>query len=108
MISGLGIGGIWGLREGAKRPLVVSNARLRVNSILNSITRRATFMGNSAGVVGEQPALSVTVTYFIVRLALVYNVINSTLDSFRGKHDAFGGMAAGAITGALYKSTGMH
>jgi hypothetical protein len=39
-------------------------------------------------------------------LALVYNAINSTIDSFRGKHDTFGGMAAGAITGALYKSTG--
>jgi mitochondrial import inner membrane translocase subunit TIM23 len=41
-----------------------------------------------------------------VPLALVYNAINSSIDSFRGKHDVFGGMAAGALTGALYKSTG--
>ncbi|KAF8492495.1 Tim17/Tim22/Tim23/Pmp24 family-domain-containing protein [Gautieria morchelliformis] len=87
-LSGLGIGGLWGLREGAKRPLAVSNTRLRINSVLNSITRRGTFMGNSAGV-----------------MALVYNAINSSIDSFRGKHDVFGGMAAGALTGALYKST---
>lgn len=50
--QGLGIGGLWGLREGANRPLAVSNARLRINSVLNSITRRGTFMGNSAGVLG--------------------------------------------------------
>ncbi|KAF8582730.1 Tim17-domain-containing protein [Ramaria rubella] len=87
-LSGLGLGGLWGLREGARRPLAVSNTRLRINSILNSITRRGTFMGNSAGV-----------------MALVYNVINSSIDSFRGKHDIFGGMAAGGLTGALYKSS---
>jgi import inner membrane translocase subunit TIM23 len=39
-------------------------------------------------------------------LALVYNAINSTIDATRGKHDTFGSMAAGAVTGALYKSTG--
>ena len=49
---GLALGGVWGLREGARRPLAVSNARLRINSILNSITRRGTFIGNSAGCLG--------------------------------------------------------
>lgn len=49
---GLALGGVWGLREGARKPLAVSNARLRINSILNSITRRGTFMGNSAGCLG--------------------------------------------------------
>jgi hypothetical protein len=49
---GLGVGGIWGLREGVRRPLAVSNARLRINSVLNSVTRRGTFIGNSAGVLG--------------------------------------------------------
>ena len=42
----------WGFREGASRPLAMSNARLRINSILNSVTRRGTFLGNSAGVLG--------------------------------------------------------
>ncbi|KAH0582958.1 Mitochondrial import inner membrane translocase subunit tim23 [Termitomyces sp. J132] len=87
-LSGLTIGGAWGVREGARRPLAVSNARLRINSILNSVTRRGTFIGNSAGV-----------------LALVYNGVNSSIDAFRGKHDTLGSMGAGAVTGALFKST---
>ncbi|CCM00359.1 uncharacterized protein FIBRA_02389 [Fibroporia radiculosa] len=87
-LSGLALGGVWGLREGARRPLAVSNARLRINSILNSVTRRGTFIGNSAGV-----------------LALVYNGLNSSIDGIRGKHDILGSMAAGGLTGALYKST---
>ncbi|EJD48040.1 Tim17-domain-containing protein [Auricularia subglabra TFB-10046 SS5] len=87
-LAGLSIGGLWGLREGARRPLAVSNSRLRLNSILNSITRRGSWMGNSAGV-----------------LALVYNGINSSIEAFRGKHDAYGSMGAGAATGALYKCT---
>ncbi|KAH9989819.1 Tim17-domain-containing protein [Russula vinacea] len=87
-LGGLALGGAWGFREGASRPLAVSNARLRINSVLNSVTRRGTFLGNSAGV-----------------LALGYNGINSTIDAIRGKHDAFGSMVAGALTGALFKST---
>ncbi|KAF7973962.1 hypothetical protein HWV62_13930 [Athelia sp. TMB] len=87
-LSGLALGGVWGVREGARRPLAVSNTRLRINSVLNSVTRRGTFIGNSAGV-----------------LALVYNGVNSTFDALRGKHDIFGSMAAGAVTGGLYKST---
>ncbi|EAU90199.1 mitochondrial import inner membrane translocase subunit tim23 [Coprinopsis cinerea okayama7 len=87
-LSGLALGGIWGVREGARRPLAVSNARLRINSILNSVTRRGTFIGNSAGV-----------------MALMYNGINSSIDAFRGKHDTAGSMTAGALTGLLFKST---
>lgn len=41
-----------------------------------------------------------------ILLALIYNAINSSMDHYRGKHDAYGGMAAGALTGALFKSTG--
>nr|GAT42937.1 predicted protein [Mycena chlorophos] len=87
-LSGLALGGAWGVREGATRQLAVSNTRLRINSILNSVTRRGTFIGNSAGV-----------------LALIYNGVNSSIDAARGKHDIFGSMGAGGITGALYKST---
>ncbi|RDB23821.1 Mitochondrial import inner membrane translocase subunit tim23 [Hypsizygus marmoreus] len=87
-LSGLALGGVWGVREGARRPLAVSNTRLRINSVLNSVTRRGTFIGNSAGV-----------------LALLYNGVNSSIDALRGKHDTLGSMAAGALTGALFKST---
>lgn len=51
--QGLALGGFWGVSEGARRPLAVSNTRLRINSVLNSVTRRGTFIGNSAGVLGK-------------------------------------------------------
>lgn len=38
--------------------------------------------------------------------ALIYNALNSSIDAYRGKHDTAGSMTAGAITGALFKSTG--
>lgn len=57
--------------------------------MLNGCTRRGSFLGNSLGV-----------------LAIFYNIANSSMDAFRGKHDALNSMAAGAISGALYKSTG--
>ena len=87
----------------------MSNARLRINAILNSVTRRGTFIGNSAGVLGTYPpylALLFVLTRHL--LALVYNGINSTIDSMRGKHDTLGSMAAGGLTGVLYKSTGTN
>lgn len=87
-LTGLALGGVWGVREGARRPLAVSNTRLRINSVLNSVTRRGTFIGNSAGV-----------------MALLYNGVNSSIDGMRGKHDTMGSMAAGAVTGAIFKST---
>lgn len=37
----------------------------------------------------------------------MYNGVNSSIDAMRGKHDIFGSMGAGAVTGALFKSTGM-
>lgn len=89
-LSGLAIGGLWGLREGAFRPLgTASSTKLRINSILNACTRRGTFMGNSLGV-----------------LALFYNAVNATIDSYRGQHDLAGGLAAGAISGALFRAPG--
>lgn len=37
----------------------------------------------------------------------MYNGVNSSIDAVRGKHDIMGSMAAGAVTGALFRSTGM-
>lgn len=62
--------------------------RVRLNAVLNSITRRGTFVGNNAGV-----------------LALIYNAFNSSIDKYRGKHDIYGSMLAGASTGLIWKST---
>lgn len=85
------------------------SSRLRWNNVLNQVTRRGSFTGNSAGVLGAFFA-----TCFgrgkadgRFRAALIYNGFNSTLDAYRGgKHDIYGSMAAGACTGALWKCTG--
>ncbi len=110
-LQGLALGGAWGVREGATRPLAVSNTRLRINSVLNSVTRRGTFIGNSAGVLGPSTCFWYDRLRFLTSpgfLALVYNGVNSSIDAVRGKHDILGSMGAGGITGALYKSTGAN
>ncbi|KAI9795322.1 MAG: Mitochondrial import inner membrane translocase subunit tim23 [Piccolia ochrophora] len=87
-LTALSIGGTWGLAEGLNRLPPSAPPKLRLNSVLNSMTRRGPFLGNSAGV-----------------LALVYNVFNSTIGHWRGKHDAANSVVAGAISGMLFKST---
>jgi mitochondrial import inner membrane translocase subunit TIM23 len=87
-LAGLTIGGVWGLAEGLQRTPVTAPPKLRLNGVLNSITRRGPFLGNSAGVV-----------------AMVYNGINSMIGYTRGKHDAANSIAAGALSGMIFKST---
>ena len=87
-VGALGAGGAWGLAEGMKKLPPTAPPKLRLNSVLNSVTRRGPFLGNSAGVI-----------------ALVYNLINSGIGQIRGKHDAANSVAAGAISGAVFKST---
>ena len=87
-ISALSIGGTWGLVEGLNKLPPTAPPKLRLNGVLNSITRRGPFLGNSAGVI-----------------ALAYNLINSTIDHYRGKHDAANSILAGTISGMLFKST---
>ena len=50
--EGLAVGGVWGLYEGLWRP-DGKTVRLRMNAVLNGITRRGPFTGNSLGVLGE-------------------------------------------------------
>lgn len=87
-LAALTIGGAWGFAEGMRKPIPVDSAKLKLNTVLNSITRRGPFLGNSAGVI-----------------ALVYNGINSTVGYYRGKHDAANSILSGALAGALFKST---
>jgi import inner membrane translocase subunit TIM23 len=56
--------------------------------ILNGVTRRGPFLGNSAGVV-----------------ALMYNGINAAVGTYRGKYDTANSILSGTIAGALFKST---
>jgi import inner membrane translocase subunit TIM23 len=86
-LTALTLGGAWGLQEGLRR----SNGqppKLRLNSVLNAVTRRGPFLGNSAGVI-----------------ALVYNGVNSFIGHMRGKHDSANSIAAGALSGMIFKST---
>lgn len=87
-LTALTMGGAWGMIEGLQKSPVGSPPKLRLNSVLNSMTRRGPFLGNSAGV-----------------LAMVYNGVNSTIGYYRGKHDAGNSLVAGALSGMLFKST---
>ncbi|KAJ5960845.1 Mitochondrial inner membrane translocase subunit Tim17/Tim22/Tim23/peroxisomal protein PMP24 [Penicillium vulpinum] len=84
----LATGGAWGLVEGLRKTPVTAAPKIRLNAVLNSVTRRGPFLGNSAGVV-----------------AMVYNGINSGLGVVRGKHDASNSIVAGALSGMIFKST---
>ena len=87
-LSALTLGGTWGLIEGFRRSPASAPPKLRLNSVLNSVTRRGPFLGNSAGVI-----------------AMVYNGINSTIGYYRGRHDSANSIVAGALSGMLFKST---
>ncbi|KAF2271491.1 Tim17-domain-containing protein [Westerdykella ornata] len=87
-VTALTIGGAWGLVEGLQKNPASMPPRLRLNGVLNAVTRRGPFLGNSAGVI-----------------AMVYNGINSTIGAVRGKHDITNSVVAGALSGAIFKST---
>ncbi|GBB92017.1 hypothetical protein RclHR1_19500003 [Rhizophagus clarus] len=85
-LAGLTFGGAWGLMEGLHGHS--PNIKLRLNTILNSVTRRGPFIGNSCGI-----------------LAMGYNTINGIIGNIRGKHDSINSIASGALIGLLFKST---
>ena len=87
-LSALTMGGTWGMVEGLRKSPASAPPKLRLNSVLNSMTRRGPFLGNSAGVI-----------------AMVYNGINSTIGYYRGRHDSVNSVVAGALSGMLFKST---
>ncbi|KAI9612969.1 hypothetical protein H4Q26_010238 [Puccinia striiformis f. sp. tritici PST-130] len=115
-VGGLAFGGLWGFKEGWGRSKAIAAGRigksipafsstpsssashtsslgsiswrLRLNAILNGITRRGSFTGNTCGI-----------------LALMYNAFNCTLDRQRGQHDQWNSVIAGGLTGALFRCT---
>ncbi|KAB8289793.1 hypothetical protein EYC80_010426 [Monilinia laxa] len=86
-LTALTVGGAWGLQEGLRRS-TTQPPKLRLNSVLNAVTRRGPFLGNSAGVI-----------------AMVYNGFNSFIGHMRGKHDSANSILAGALSGMIFKST---
>ena len=87
-LSAVSVGGAWGLAEGLSRSPASAPPKLRLNSVLNAVTRRGPFLGNSAGVV-----------------AMIYNIVNSSIGAVRGKHDSANSVLAGLLSGILFKST---
>ncbi|QPG73099.1 hypothetical protein FOA43_000404 [Brettanomyces nanus] len=98
-VLGLGLGGLKGLDEGIKHlphPKIdpVTSAlrpvpfKLKLNTVLNQVTKYGPHAGNNAGV-----------------LAIMYNIFDSSLDNIRGKHDDWNSLASGFLSGALFKST---
>ncbi|KAK9381619.1 Tim17/Tim22/Tim23/Pmp24 family-domain-containing protein [Kockiozyma suomiensis] len=87
-MGGLAVGGTYGFAEGMRTTPANAPARIRINAILNAITRRGPYLGNTAGI-----------------LAISYNIFNGIFDMTRSYHDIYNSIAAGAITGALYRST---
>ncbi|PHH62714.1 hypothetical protein CDD81_6783 [Ophiocordyceps australis] len=86
-LTALSIGGVLGLQEGL-RGSEGKPPKLRLNAVLNAVTRRGPYLGNSAGVI-----------------AITYNCINSLIGHVRSKHDAANSILAGALSGMLFKST---
>ncbi|ORY80432.1 Tim17/Tim22/Tim23/Pmp24 family-domain-containing protein, partial [Protomyces lactucae-debilis] len=84
----LGLGGAYGIIEGLRNSKPSDSFRLRLNTVLNSVTRRGPFLGNSGGVV-----------------AILYNLINSGIGAVRGRHDTMNAVASGFVAGVLFKST---
>lgn len=88
-LAGLTIGGAYGMVEGVRKSKQgPQNMRVRLNTTLNTITRRGPGLGNAVGVI-----------------AMMYNGTTALIDYSRGKHDIFNSIAGGAISGAIFRST---
>ncbi|KAJ2080410.1 Mitochondrial import inner membrane translocase subunit tim23 [Coemansia sp. RSA 988] len=85
-IFGLATGGAWGFMEGMQSQHGSHSFKLRLNSVLNSMTRRGPFIGNSVGI-----------------LAMFYNSINSMIGAYRGVRDHYNNIGAAALSGMLFK-----
>lgn len=82
-LAGASMGMAQAIPESAGKP-----ARLRVNAILNAVAKRGTNLGNACGV-----------------LALAFSLSESALYNYTQDETIFNYAAAGAISGALFKST---
>ncbi len=88
-LTGLAIGGSWGLFDGLKNPIGRGSRRLRINCILNACTSRGPFVANNLGM-----------------LALLYNLVHGGIMQMRdGKFDEASSIGSAAIAGLVYKST---
>ena len=97
-LSGLGMGGVWGLMEGlTAKPITSSSSsssltvspRIRINMILNAMTRQGPFLANHLGA-----------------LAVMYSFIHGGMLKVTHRHqDLWSTVSSAAIAGALLRST---
>ncbi|KAI7863570.1 Tim17/Tim22/Tim23/Pmp24 family-domain-containing protein [Spinellus fusiger] len=87
-LAGLTLGGAYGMAEGLRKGAGSTNAKVRLNTTLNTITRRGPGLGNAVGVV-----------------AILYNSSTALFDYAQGSHTIVNSVAGGAIAGAVFKST---
>jgi import inner membrane translocase subunit TIM23 len=87
-LTGLVIGGSWGLLDGLRNP-AGRTTRLRLNCILNSCTARGPFVANNLAMV-----------------ALLYNLIHGGIIKLRdGQSDLYTSAGSATLAGMIYKGT---
>lgn len=89
-LTGLSIGGSWGLIDGLRNPAGRASGRLRLNCILNSCTARGPFVANNLAMV-----------------ALLYNLVHgAVIKARKGQQaDEVSATASAAAAGLIYKSS---
>lgn len=89
-LTGLSIGGSWGLVDGLRNPAGRASSRLRLNCILNSCTARGPFVANNLAMV-----------------ALLYNLVHgAVIKARKGQQaDEVSATASAAAAGLIYKSS---
>ncbi len=50
--AGLAVGGVWGVSDGVRR-MEGRTTRLRLNAVINAVTRRGPFLANTLGTLGR-------------------------------------------------------
>eukprot|EP00063_Salmo_salar_P060065 XP_014034900.1 PREDICTED: mitochondrial import inner membrane translocase subunit Tim23-like isoform X2 [Salmo salar] len=88
-ITGAAFGTVNGLRMGLKETREMGWAKPRNVQILNMVTRQGASWANTLGSV-----------------ALLYSIFGVAIEKARGAEDDINTMAAGTLTGMLFKSTG--
>ncbi|XP_065837390.1 uncharacterized protein [Oscarella lobularis] len=87
-LTGLSVGGTWGLYQGL-RSREGRTLKLRVNSVLNALTRRGPFVANNLAV-----------------LAVMYSCIDGLAIKARdGQDDIYNSVGSAICTGLLFKCT---
>jgi hypothetical protein len=90
-MSGLALGGLWGLSDGLRNPVGLASPRLRLNCVLNACTARGPFVANNAACA-----------------ALLYNAIHGGVLRALGpdrEQDVVTAAGSAGLAGAVFRST---